>query len=192
MTTDRDLCALAAAAYTSAPTWRAGDVHAVCTGPVIALRGTVPDSMADWCRDFDALPVHDQVLGWCHQGFLDGARAILPAVLDSAQGRLTLVGHSLGGALALLLAGLLVGYGVPVVAVVAFGAPCAGGRGLAEPLERTQLRLYRHGADPVPFVPWLPGILEQPAALLHIGQCGSDPIEDHFVARYLAALEPVA
>jgi hypothetical protein len=129
--TDVDLAALSAAAYTAAPTWAADDVHAVRTGALIAFRDTVPTSMAVWWRDFDAVPIHNVELGWCHEGFFDGAQAVLPAILPDLDGPVTVTGHSLGGALAALTVASLVATGRAVARLVTFGAPRAGGSGVA-------------------------------------------------------------
>lgn len=190
--TDFDLCRLAAATYTDAPTWQAGDVAAVRTGDVIAFRGTEPASWADWLRDFDAIPVWDQALGWCHQGFLDGARAIWPLLDVNGMRSLTLTGHSMGGALAILTAAKLITAGMRVDAVVTFGAPRCGGVRVEDILSHTPLRLYRHGDDPVPDLPVAPMLLRQPGTLIRIGTPTLNPIADHFVSGYLAALAPVA
>lgn len=185
---DWDLCRLAAATYTDTPTWRAGDVAAFRWGDILAFRGTEPENVADWLRDFDCVPRWDTKLGFCHRGFLDGARALWSLINLNSMHRMTIVGHSMGGALAILTAAKLVSMGMHVDAVVTFGAPMCCGEGPDTILSRTPLRLYRHGDDPVPMVPWIPGVFEQPAPLTQIGRPTLDPIADHFISGYLAAL----
>ncbi len=190
---DAQLAAIAAEAYGAAPSWCAGDVHALAVNradfPIIAVRGTTADP-ADWLRDLSALPERDPDLGWCHRGFLDGARALSGAIMASGadlRGAI-LVGHSMGGAIALLLAGMLIARNVPVRAVVAFGAPRCGSWKLRRVLRRIPLRLYRNGDDPVPDVPFLPGFYVHPCALIAVGEPALDPIADHAIASYRRTL----
>jgi fermentation-respiration switch protein FrsA (DUF1100 family) len=187
--TDADLAALSAAAYTAPAAWAAGDVAATLTGNVVAFRGTVPDCLADWLRDFDAVPVDDADLGWCHAGFRDGARAVFPAILAGTTGPLVLTGHSLGGALAVLTAALLRAAGQPVAELVTFGAPRAGGFRAQQLLDGVAIRQYRNAADPVPDVPWLPGLFTHMRRLTPIiGRGAPDPLDDHAISAYRAAL----
>ena len=187
--TDDALATLCAAAY--APQWdfASGDVHARRAGNVVAFRGTDPDCVADWLRDLEAVPWLNRHIGWCHAGFLDGALLALPW-LRGLPHPLVLTGHSLGGALAVLSAALLVATGVPVAAMVTFGAPRAGGDGVRDVLHDVPVRQYRHGHDVVPEVPWLPDVLMHVAPLTEIGSSTGDPIADHAIARYIAALTP--
>ena len=187
--TDFDFCRLAAATYTDTPTWCAGDVAAFRWGDVLAFRGTEPASLADWLRDFDCVPWWDTKLGFCHRGFLDGARALWPLIDLNSMHRMTIVGHSMGGALAILTAAEMSSIGVFVDAVVTFGAPrCVDKEGGDYVRMAGRMTLYRHGDDPVPMVPIEPGILQHPAPLTQIGRATLDPIADHFISGYLAAL----
>lgn len=188
---DRSLAELCAAAYTSAPTWAVGDVHA-CRTPgddadVIAFRGTVPSNVEDWLRDFDAAPVYDNALGFVHQGFLDGASSIHQALLAGIGVKpVVLTGHSLGGALAIVTAALMRAAGKPPVALVTFGAPRVWRARLpsllAKPLVPT--RQYRRCGDPVPNVPWL--FNHDTLPLLMVGPPHELSIEQHSIAGYIA------
>lgn len=192
MITDRQLAILAKQAYTQEPTWRAGDVHAVRTGNIIAFRGTMPDNLADWVRDIEAWPSNDPHLGRVHTGFRDGAYAtLLPILRDKGRddAKITFVGHSLGGALAILTAAYFRAMGLWPDALVTFGAPRAGGGGLRDLLRDVPVRQYRNGNDPVPTVPWLPGVythLNDP--LIAIGHDWADPIEAHVIDHYIQEL----
>lgn len=187
--TDFDLCKFAAATYTDTPTWQVGDVAAFRYDGVLAFRGTEPENVADWIRDFDAFPVWDSVLGWCHRGFRDGSRAIWPLLDFNGMQRIVVTGHSMGGAFAIQTAARLVASGMHVDAVVTFGAPrCIGSQGARLLAKARRLTLYCHGDDPVPMVPWMRGLFEQPAPLTQIGRATLDPIADHFISGYLAAL----
>jgi len=106
-----------------------------------------------------------------------------------------LTGHSLGGALALLLAAKLCLIGRPPASVITFGAPHVSiGGEMADLFDVAGLvpQMYRHGADCVPLLPptefgWL-----HPAPLIPIGHPATGILAgevDHAVARYCAALE---
>ena len=210
---DLDLCRIVARSYTDA-TWWAAELSALYTladgRRVIAIPGTKRE-IGEWLRDFDAWPVWDGDLGICHRGFRDGAwelwrRSPLslrglgrppgsqerrPALnsVDFGGGAIV-VGHSLGGALALLLAGILVARRTPPAAVVTFGAPRCGSWKLRRLLSPIAVRSYRNGDDPVPDVPWLPGVYLHPRRQIEIGTPADDPLADHHIGAYLRALAP--
>jgi fermentation-respiration switch protein FrsA (DUF1100 family) len=189
---DTTLCAAAASAYTLPADLVAGDVHAVFSlaGRVttVAFRGTVPTSWEDWLRDLDCRPREHPALGTCHGGFLGGAEALLPALRAVlADGRpFALTGHSLGGALAIAMGGLLLVEGRVPVSLTTFGAPRVGMAQLAGLLARAPGRRYRHGCDCVPDVPTWPWLTDRPWT--QIGARGPCAIVDHAIARYAAAL----
>jgi hypothetical protein len=54
------------------------------------------------------------------------------------------------------------------------------------PLAHVPVRQYRYGDDPVPLVPWLPGVFEHMRALVQIGWPALNPIADHAIAKYEA------
>lgn len=201
--TPQALVALAGAAYTSnaidlltqAARVDAGDVAARITAigelDVVAFRGTV--DIADWLRDFDAVPLYDPRVGSCHAGFLTGARAVLPAIINHRaleQRPRVLVGHSLGGALALVLGGLLIAAGQPPLHVETYGAPRAGFDTLANVYDGVSVAQYRNGNDPVPEVPVFPYRHVRPR--LAIGAPHLDPIRCHFIAAYQGSIDALA
>lgn len=193
--TDIALCAASAAAYVTPATIAVGDVHAVLTQAdnltIVAFRGTVPTSWSDWFRDFAAWParvVDHPALGCCHDGFIMGADALLPALRKVLSGPFVLTGHSLGGALAIAMGALLTDCGVPPLRITTFGAPRVGMGALAKVLKPVDGLRYRHGADPVPEVPSWPYLNDRP--WLPIGEANHlDPIGDHAISRYALSLE---
>src|SRR5690349_8469481 len=165
---DTALCAAAAAAYTQAATMAVGDVHVVITQvdnvTIVAFRGTVPTSWMDWFRDFYAWPerlTDHPALGFCHDGFVSGADAILPKLSLALTGPYMLTGHSLGGALAIAAGALLTDSGKPPLRLTTFGAPRVG-FSLTKILISIDGARYRHGADPVPEVPSWPYLNDRP------------------------------
>ena len=190
---DLDLCRLVAQSYTKA-TWFAGELSALYTiavdgRPIFAIPGTKRE-IGEWLRDFSAWPVWDDTLGICHAGFCSGAWDLYrsaPVASANFCGAI-IVGHSLGGALALLLAGILMAERTPPAAVVTFGAPRCGSWKLRRLLSPIAVRSYRNGDDPVPEVPWLPGIYIHPRRQIEIGTPALDPIADHHIGAYLRAV----
>jgi len=192
MPNDAALAAIVERSYSDI-SWRAGELTALYTLSsgyrIIAFPGTRME-IGDWLRDLDAIPRWTKYLGICHRGFFDGtidliASAPAPAAyFDGA----TFTGHSMGGAFAILAAALAVAAGCKPRAVVTCGAPrCASWR-VRRLLPDTPLRLYRNGDDPVPDVPWLPGLYVHPRRLIEIGAPALDPIYDHHISAYLRAL----
>ena len=194
MPSDLDLCRLVAQSYTRA-TWFAGELSARYTlvdeRPIFAIPGTKRE-IGEWLRDFAAWPTWDGTLGICHAGFCAGAwelyrRAPMASVNFSGA---VIVGHSLGGALALLLGGILMARRTPPVAVVTFGAPRCGSWKLRRLLSPIAVRSYRNGDDPVPDVPWLPGVYLHPRRQIQIGTPADEPLADHHIGAYERALAP--
>ncbi len=192
MISDADLAAIVARSYHSA-TWKAGELSALFTisnnSRIIAIPGTKHE-IGEWLRDFDAWPVWDRWLGICHRGFRDGAwelwRRSPLASMDF--GGAIVAGHSLGGALAILLGAIMTVERTPPRAIVTFGAPRCASWKVRRLLRPIAMRCYRNGDDLVPDVPWMPGIYVQPRALIPVGDAALDPLVDHPIAAYRRAL----
>jgi len=162
------------------------------TTAIVAFRGSV--TVLDWLRDFLFAPVavraHPQ-LGRCHAGFLNGAESIADAVAGAVDARpFVLTGHSLGGALAVGVAGLLICAGVAPDAVVTFGAPRFGMARFAALLEPYPVRQYVRGNDPVPVLPFdVPpewAFLDTSDPPLRIGKAQADRFACHHIDGYVA------
>lgn len=191
--TPRDYAALAQEAYDATPDIGVADsasraiVRETADGLVVAFPGT--DNVASWLADLDAIPVFVSGAGFMHQGFWNAWQTISEPVLAAIGDKpVTLVGHSLGGALAVCAAVSLVLAGKPPVAVFGFEPPrVSPDISVRILLTHVPVHLYKNGNDIVPDVPlgWY-----QAALLNYIGKPAL-PIPnaiDHQLARVTAAL----
>jgi pimeloyl-ACP methyl ester carboxylesterase len=170
VTTDAELCDLCAAAYGDGISGAVVDVQpkslhgprafVLHDGPDLAtvvIRGTADHE--GWATDLDAARHGYDAAGsvWVHDGFYAYWRELRYKIIPACTGRrVTIAGHSLGGALATLCAMDLLP--AQVERVVTFGSPRVGDAGFAlrygELAKRTAR--YVHLFDPVP---WLPGVM---------------------------------
>lgn len=163
-------------------------------GLVVSFRGS--DNDACWAADFDAFPMDVDGIGKLHRGIWRAWEAISRSVLAAIDGKpVTLVGHSLGGALALMCAIEMTASGNAPGAVWGFEPPrISPGPEFGPLLEHVPITLYRNGNDIVPMVPpdWF-----HPVPLTAIGT-PSVPFDnpyDHkmeFVISALANADPAA
>lgn len=158
MITDVGLCCYAVSSYKSKPTVRFEDVSASVTPigkdeVVVAFPGT--DSVMNWVRDLDFVPGDfGSDIGPLHEGFGKGALGLWTQLRPMlASKRVWFTGHSLGGALALIVAAFAKEEQFVAEAVVTFGAPRAGTVRLREWMTVLAVRQYRHRDDMVPEVP---------------------------------------
>ena len=160
---------------------------------VVAIPGTHPNDPLDWIRDLRTLPRLFPTIGVCHSGFGSGGIAIAERVLAAVKGDprlMTVVGHSLGGAMALIVGARLIRAGHDA-RIVTFGAPrVAFLANLTLPrLTNDALELveYRRAGDPVPHVPMRPLFRHLTRGIAVGADCG-DPIGNHAMGRYAADL----
>ena len=97
---------------------------------VVVMPGTDPADPLDWLRDHSAAPRWVPGVGPVHGGFGSGGEALYAKVRPAIAGDprlISIVGHSLGGALAQML-GALIAWRQPgrQFRVVTFGAPRVG------------------------------------------------------------------
>jgi predicted lipase len=157
---------------------------------ILAVRGTELD-YKDILRDLRAIPWRDDELGWCHSGFLKGARAIWEEAykVRTTTRPVILTGHSLGGAIATIIAGSMVVAGQPPAALVTFGSPRAGFSGLGKILKDVMVRRYVYGRDVVTTVPhWWVLPYRHVSDEIEIGEKGN-PFTDHKISNYVKELE---
>jgi pimeloyl-ACP methyl ester carboxylesterase len=152
----------------------------------ILLRGSA--SPFDWAQNFLPLLYPHPMLGEVHAGFLTAASQILAQIAPqlASERRFVIAGHSRGGAIACLLAGLLRARGQVAEAIVTFGAPRAGTADLKDFLRGIAVRQYRNGEDAVPDWPD-PPFCHVADALLTVGN-PVNPKADHGIAAYVTAL----
>lgn len=191
--TPRDFALLAQEAYTAAPDIGNADsasraiVRHTDAGLVIAFPGT--DNAACFAADFDIKPFDVAGVGKVYRGFWNAWEAIsLPVLAAVAAGPVTLVGHSLGAAMALCAAAYMAVGGNPPAAVFAFEPPRVGDdMGIRTALASVPLYLFRNGND---MVTDLPPEGHHPAMLTPIGSPAFPfpNLADHAIARVIAAL----
>lgn len=140
--------------------WGKGARQGEC---LISVRGTFKTSAYDWLTNLRMGGIIGPSGYIVHTGFWRGAQSILPQINQKLRNRnpsaLHVVGHSLGGAMATLIADSLSGLGCSV-RLYTFGAPKCGLEAHSEYLTSRLgagniFRAY-HDTDPVPMVPVFP------------------------------------
>tara|TARA_Y100001963_G_C6601164_1_gene362585 strand:- start:115 stop:651 length:537 start_codon:yes stop_codon:yes gene_type:complete len=158
------------------------NIEVIVRDNVFAFRGT--DEAWDAVRDLRILPIWTRELGWCPAGFLRAAKRLMPKCLSECMDRdidkddIVLTGHSLGGAVALIVGALMVRDEVKIKEICTFGAPRCGRLKI---LDSTSVTMYRHGKDVVPMVP---PIMRRHKPLVTVGKRNSY-IKDHYLRNYL-------
>jgi len=123
---------------------------------IIAFRGTQTDSFRDLITDASFVLENWDRPGRVHSGFSASLSSILAPIQtwlhDTNPSRLLLTGHSLGAALATLLAARLADDNRPIE-LVTFGSPRVGDEALAASLGSLVVRRYVNCTDAVALLP---------------------------------------
>jgi len=181
---------------------------------LIGVRGT-QENPPDLLRDMDAAQVpYAEGVGQAHQGFYQAFQAVKAFVtsylfnFNSGQ-KVVICGHSLGGAIALLLAEWVRRDEKlqAEVLLYTYGAPRAGDKAFVEgAAELVHHRLVNHN-DPIPSVPdtwmdtdkrlWIPGLAAMVAGATGIGSAAflaglvnfeDDPYQHHGIQHHFLPL----
>lgn len=191
--TPLDYALIAQEAYTAAPdigvaaSASRAIVRHTPAGLVVAFPGT--NNLPCVETDLNIETINVPTAGGVHKGFWLAWQAISIDVLAAINGQpVTLVGHSLGAAIALMAALDMTISGNPPAAVYGFEPPrLSPGCGPRVVLARVPLWLYKNGGDPVPDLPWG---WKHWAALEFIGTPSLPNPQDHYIARVIASLTP--
>ena len=140
-----------------------------CTA-YVAYRGTRITSLKDLVADLDALKVEWDGAGRVHRGFWRCCRALKPQVepwlANTPHDRLVVTGHSLGAAMATLMAALR-----PAAELVSFGSPRVGDQAFVASLAGRKMRRYVDCVDGVPKLP-PPGGYDHAGEMIYIDRFG--------------------
>ena len=182
MASHQELSQLCARCYQEA-TFEEANIEVLVQDNVFAFRGT--DEPLDALRDIRIFPLWTRELGFCPAGFLKASKRLVNKVTsvcleqDIDHKNIVLTGHSLGGAVAMILGALMTRDEIPPKEIVTFGAPRCGRLKILDGVPVTQ---YRNGKDVVPLVPPL---MRRHDKLLELGRPGSSWIKDHYVINYV-------
>lgn len=161
---------------------------------VVVMPGTHPADPLDWLRDLRAWPRWFAGVGPAHSGFGGGGAALWRRIgpeLARETRLITYAGHSLGGALAQMLAVFHAAAGLAPCRAVTFGAPRVP---FVNPwfrvLARRALAIaeYARAGDIVPDAP-LRALYHHPSRPVAIGASVGNIVGDHSIARYAADLQ---
>lgn len=208
--TDVELVSAAAATYTAtAQPFTKDPLSAACVFLTTRADGMLlfpfegTHNPPGWLADFSALHVWDHsttkhpTLGYIHLGFYQLAMRLLPPILHEIRKDnrpFTLVGHSLGAALALLVGAMLIDRGLRPAVIGAFAPPRVGDARFVRVATSVPVRAFRYGDDPVTQVPfYIPLFFPyRQVPLIAIGKPLPDRFSCHHVQNYVDAVHAKA
>jgi triacylglycerol lipase len=132
---------------------------------VVACRGTEPTQFADVLADLKTIPVRHDRNGMVHSGFWEEANKVYPGILEAVKAgrknneKVYVCGHSLGGAMAVLVAEMLCHDKIPVEELRTFGQPRVGTRKFRRHLEGCKIGSYHRYVNNNDIVPRVPPAL---------------------------------
>ena len=176
---------MARAVYNKPADW---SVYSEADTTWLAIEGS--DCGLDWRRNLEFVFTAEDV----HAGFANYATLLMAQMLSAgtsfdSRKRLILCGHSLGGAVATIIASHLQP-SFPHLGLITFGSPRPGGRRFRDRFQVPHLR-YVHGDDIVPHLPsTLLGFRHtvHPQVLPIPGDSVFGGVADHEMTGYLNAL----
>ena len=176
---------MARAVYNKPADW---SVYSEADTTWLAIEGS--DCGLDWRRNLEfLLSSDDQHLGFKNYSTRLMAEMLASGVYFSRAKHLIVTGHSLGGAVATIIAAALQNQ-IPQLDLVTFGSPRPGGRKFRQRL-RVPHKRFVHGNDVVPQLP-LPAFgFRHTAPAEHLVVPGDrliDGVKDHAMDGYLLAL----
>jgi triacylglycerol lipase len=191
--------AFAMAAGTANPDLFGFVVREDATGAVlVGIRGTLVPK--EWLRNFTAIPVdYDLVAGFgtVHLGFREMYKKVRASIATHLAGvaaatRITVVGHSLGGAMSIVAApDILVNLGKQVVDVCTVGGPRVGKPGYRDRFNAAVPSCFRV-TNQFDIVPHVPTVL---TGWRHTGEeveVDGNVASPHSLSAYLAGLRAIA
>jgi hypothetical protein len=144
-----------------------GSLRVADATALLALRGTQPDDVADIAHDLRANMVPwSESAGRVHGGFASAARSLLPQIrgwvqlMGPGSTKLILTGHSLGAAMATLMASVL-----PCEWLITLGSPRVGDEEFLNTLKAANTRRIVDCCDVVTEVP------PQIGGYMHLATC---------------------
>lgn len=149
--------------------------------PIIAFQGT--EDLDEALTDAHAWPIRSWDGWFGHWGIVSRIEAALPGIVREVHGPAIFTGHSLGGGDA-LAAGALWPWRDNIV--VAFEPPRMGFHGLRRAHRNNTVRIYQHGNDPVPRIPFW---FRHPTRPIQFGEYDLNPLDCHDIAGVIYDLE---
>lgn len=131
-------------------------------GIIVSCRGTEPTEMSDVLADLKAIPKKHPRAGRVHEGFYEYSTRIYSQILDTIRSErknnenVYVVGHSLGGAMAVLIAESLASDGIPVKELRTYGQPRVGNKKFRQHLEGCDIGAYIRYVNNNDIVPKVP------------------------------------
>ncbi len=159
---------------------------------VLALPGA--KDTYDLRLSFVALPVKHPELGFVHSGFVKDIDLVCEFLRRKRFKNLYLIGHSLGGARARLLAAMCAVEKIPVKGICVFGSPKPGFKQYARIIQKSGMShvSFRCGTDAATYLPNIPNLwvhTEEPCQIFCSREFSTpELIQDHSCERYVQAI----